>query len=246
MKKYIFLIILFIILYSLFVTKVTIAVENYSEIIVAAVFFFAFFSGFFIARQNERYSEILKIISSTDGAFSFLYRISGLIPRVKKEVREIIREHYQKIEKSNNWAYHILNPSVTITILTKQFSNVSSEESSAPAVSAAYTNIWGALQQLQDLRKKTIFLYHQKLLFFQWLIIYTLGFLLIFSLNLIPDKSFLINLLKIIFGTVVFIAIILLKQLDTLEIFGKDFAKKTAKDIFRILDEKDIEEIVHG
>lgn len=243
MKKSILLIIGFIIIYSLFITQIKITVKAYPEIIVAAVFLFAFFSGFFIARQNDRYSRILEIISTTDGAFSFLYRISGLIPRIQDEVREIIREHYRKIEESNDWAYHVLNPSVTITRLTRIFKKVSEQEISPLQVSAAYTNIWSALQELQNLRKRTIVFYNQKLLPFQWMLIYILEGLLIFSLNFIPSTSILVNILKIILGVAVFLALILLKQLDELAIFGKDFAKKTAYDIFRILDEKDIEEI---
>lgn len=70
MKKYIFLVILFIILYSLFIRLVKIEVEEYSEIIVSSVFSFSFLSAFFIARQNERYSKILETISATDGMFS--------------------------------------------------------------------------------------------------------------------------------------------------------------------------------
>ena len=243
MKKYIFLVILFIILYSLFVKLVKIEVEEYSEIILASVFSFSFLSAFFIARQSERYSKILETISTTDGMFSFLYRISGLIPRIQNEVREIIRNHYKKIEESNDWAYHVLNPSVTITMLTRTFAKVNKEEVSPPQISAAYTNIWTALQELQDLRKKTIVLYSQKLLIFQWLIIYLLGGILIFSFNFIPSGFFIIDLLKIIFGVAVFLIIILLKQLDELVIFGKDFIEKTVNDIFRILEEKDIEEI---
>lgn len=147
------------------------------------------------------------------------------------------------MEESNDWAYHVLNPSVTITILTRTFAKVNKEEVSPPQIQHAYTNIWVALQKLQDLRKKTIVLYSQKLLIFQWLIIYLLGGILIFSFNLIPSGSIIIDLLKISFGVAVFLIIILLKQLDELVIFGKDFIKKNVNDIFRILDEKDVEEI---
>lgn len=242
MTKYIFVIIGFIILYSLFVGLVEITIQGYSEIIVASVFSFTFFSGFFIARQNDRYSEMLKVISASDGLFSHLYRISSLMPRVQDKVREIIRQHYEKIAKSNNWAYHTLNPSTTITMLTRAFGKISEEEFS-PVVSTTYTEIWTDLSELQKLRKKTIILYHQKLLPLQWTLIYILGGLLIFSFDLIQASSIIIQVSKVIFGIAVFLAIILLKQLDELAIFGKDFSKKTAYDIFRILEEKDIEEI---
>jgi len=243
MEKYLFLTLIFAVFYILFVVFVRIDIKEYPEIIVGSVFFFTFFSGFFIARQSDRFSRVQEVIASTDGMFSYLYRISGLVPRIQGETREIIREHYKKIEESNNWAYHILNPSITITNLTKTFGKVTPEEASSPVVAQAFQVIWIALSQLQELRKKMIILYHQKLLLFQWIIIYILAGLFVFSFNLLPSNSFLVDFLKVVFGITVFLCIILLKQLNDLAIFGKDFAKRTARDIFRILDEKDIEEI---
>ena len=48
--------------------------------------------------------------------------------------------------------------------------------------------------------------------------------------------------MKIVFGLAVLFVILLLKQLDNLSIFGKDFNKETANDMLRIIDEKDVEE----
>ena len=49
--------------------------------------------------------------------------------------------------------------------------------------------------------------------------------------------------MKIFFGVAVLFVILLLKQLDDLTIFGKDFNKQTANDMLRIIEEKDLEEI---
>src|SRR5665213_2492551 len=98
-------IVAFVVAYAFFVVKVHITVDDYSDVVVATTFFFTLFSGFFITRQNDRYSDIVDMISERDGLFSSLYRIFGLVPRVQNEMREIIREHYNKIMKSNDWAY---------------------------------------------------------------------------------------------------------------------------------------------
>lgn len=243
MNKTIFVIIGFIALYTLFVFGVRTVVPEYSDIVVATTFFFAVFSGFFITRQNERYSAILEELSNSDGLFSYVYRISGLLPRIQKEVREIIRDHYTKIVETGNWAYHILNPSVTLIKLAKAFGSVSEEEISKPGVEPAYESIWDTISQLQIIRKKIIALYNTRLLFSQWLLIYVLGSLVVVSFGFVPSSSLLINILKIIFGASVFMVWVLLKQLDNLTIFGKDFSKKSAQDLFRIIDEKDVEEI---
>jgi len=123
---YLELIIVFVIVYSFFVLFIDINTDLASEIVVASVFFFALFSGFFITRQNERYTRVTQEIADSDGAFSYLYRISGLVPRIQKIVREIIRDHYQKIAETNNWAYHILHPSMTLTRLTQAFGSLNS------------------------------------------------------------------------------------------------------------------------
>jgi len=242
MKKMFWVVAGFIVLYSLFVFKVNVVVPEYSDIVVATTFFFTIFSGFFITRQNDRYSTIEEEVSTSDGLFSFLYRISGLLPRIQKEVREIIREHYTKILKTGNWAYHVLNPSTTITKLTNTFASVSAEEIEKPGTEPAYEGIWGAISELQMVRKKIIALYNTRLLFSQWLLVSILGGLVVVSFDFIPSSSLLIDALKIMFGTSVFIVLVLLKQLDSLTMFGSDFGKKSAQDIFRIIDEKDIQE----
>jgi Ca2+/Na+ antiporter len=72
---HILLIIGFIALYSalIFFADIDIDFDVASELMVASVFFFALFSGFFIARQNERYTRIIGIIAQRDGLFSYLY-----------------------------------------------------------------------------------------------------------------------------------------------------------------------------
>lgn len=116
-NKYFFILslLIFLICYSAYVFIFSFNIDNYSDIIVATTFFFTLFSGFFITRQNDRYSKIADEISNTDGLFSLLYRVSGAVPKVQERVRKALRDHYQKILDSGDWAYHILNPSTTIT-----------------------------------------------------------------------------------------------------------------------------------
>ena len=241
MKKYFFFIIIFLIAYSLYVTQFQLKVDNYSDIVVAVTFFFTLFSGFFITRQNDRYTAVIDEISNNDGLFSLLYRVSGVVPRVQDKVREALRDHYQKIMDSNNWAYHVLNPSNTITRIFKAYSEVNNEE--REKLSQFGDAYGGAFADIQVSRKKILMLFHQNLLPLQWSIIIILAIMMIVAFNFIPTYSLLIDALKIFFGLSVLLVVLLLKQLDNLTLFGKDFNKKTANDIFRILDEKDMAEL---
>jgi len=238
----------FVALYTLFVLFVDYTFEHYTEVLGATVFFFALFAGFFISRQNDRYSKVSEIIAESDGLFSYLYRVSGLMPNIQPKVREIIRAHYQKISDSGDWAYHVLNPSTTITDLTDAFAQMNDKENQevaeSPAGSSASEIIWDVLLELQLKRKKMLSLYSEKLLLFQWAIIYVLGLILVVTFNFIPTPDgFIVEILKVLFASAVFLVIILLKQLNDLSLFGKKFSQRTARDVFRILDEKDKDEI---
>jgi len=242
--KNILLVLIFIILYSFFVFYVRSTVENYSDIIVGTTFFFTLFIGFFITRQNDRYSAINDQLTSTDGYFSYLYRVTGLVPRIQNEVREVVRDHYTKILESNNPAYHVMNPSNTLTKMTEVLSSITEEESgSRPAVDGAWGFLFEVISDLQLLRKKTLNLYEEKLVLFQWAIVYILAILLVVSFNFVPSSSILVMILKVFFGTSVFISIILLKQLNNLTLFGESAGMQSVHDIFRIIDEKDAKEL---
>src|SRR5271169_2274457 len=114
-KKYLLYIVIFIILYSFYVVKVKTSFSDYSDIIVGTTFFFTLFIGYFITRQNDRYSQISDQLTTNDGYFSYLYRVTGMVPRIQGEIRETVKNHYEKIIQSGNLAYHVQHPSDSIT-----------------------------------------------------------------------------------------------------------------------------------
>ncbi|MGC9046958.1 MAG: hypothetical protein ACP5IC_02500, partial [Minisyncoccia bacterium] len=141
---HIFIILGFVILYSAFIFSVNVPMELdlASDMITASVFFFGLFSGFFIVRQNERYTRIVDTIAERDGLYSYLYRMFGIVPRIQAEVREIIRKHYTKIFDSNDWAYNEFHPSNTITKITKVMSSLTGEEAAQIAHISPFSIVW--------------------------------------------------------------------------------------------------------
>jgi len=246
MKRiHIFLTFCFIIIYSFFVfsSSPDVELDVANQLAVASVFFFALFSGFFISRQNDRYNKIIDVIAERDGLYSFFYRVFGMLPRVQAQMSRLIRDHYSKISDSANWAYNEFNPSTTISSMSKLMSSLTQDEKSQIAGYSPFDGIWQQILQLQQNRKKIIALSNLKLITFQWFIIYLFAALVIFTFLLLPSETMLVSFLKIIFGTSVFMVILLLKQLDNLSIFGKNFSKNVADDVIRILDESDEKEI---
>ena len=237
---FIIVLLIFLVIYSAYVFYLNFNIDNYSDIVVATTFFFTLFSGFFITRQNDRYSAIADEISNTDGLFSLLYRVAGAVPSVQDKVREALRDHYQKILDSGDWAYHILHPSTTITRIFNAYNEATGDD--AERLGQFGDAFGGAFASIQVSRKRMVMLYEEKLLPLHWAIIYILGILMIASFNFIPAHSLVVNLLKIVFGVAVLFVVLLLQQLNNLSVFGKDFNKRTANDILRIIDEKDMKE----
>ncbi len=241
-------VLIFVVLYSLFIFLIDYTWEDYTEVLAASVFFFTLFTSFFISRQNDRFCKAYDIMAEQDSIFSYLYRMAGFFPEIQDRVREITINHYLRIKKSGDWGYHINNPSTSITDLTYAFGEIDNEphleKAEKPAMSAGAEIIWDGIKDLQLIRKKLVVLKHQKLLFFQWIIIYILAFILIVSFGFIPTpEGFTIELLKIIFGTTVFLVLILLKQLNDLSLFGRNFAQKIADDVLWVVEEKDKEAV---
>ena len=233
-------VLVFIIFYSIFVSQVNITFSDYSDIIVGTTFFFTLFIGYFITRQNDRYSEIADQLTTNDGYFSYLYRVTGMVPRIQGEIREIVQGHYEKIIQSGNLAYHVQHPSDSITRLMGSLASVTSEELDAVAAAdGAWQFLFEVISDLQLTRKKILNLYSEKLVAFQWAIIYVLALLLIVSFNFVPSASSLVDILKVCFGTAVFLSIILLRQLDNLTLFGDTAGMNSAEDVIAIVTEKD-------
>ena len=242
-RKYFLSIVLFVIIYSFFVFFIKLSVEDQSDLIIGTTFFFTLFIGYFITRQNDRYTSIADELTTNDGYFSYLYRISGLVPRIQDEIKGIMHDHYTKILQTKDPAYHVKNPSNTITRLTKSLSSITKEEIENPSAASAWGFCFEVISDLQLTRKKVLHLFGEKLVSFQWAVTYILGILLIFSFNFVPSTSWYVSILKVAFGTAVFISILLLRQLDDLTLFGDTAGMSSVEDVFRIIEEKDTIEL---
>jgi len=105
-----------------------------------------------------------------------------------------------------------------------------------------FDGIWDSISQLQQNRKKIIATYQERMVPFQWILILIFAILVLISFHFIQTEHFFVNVLKVIFGTGVFLVIVLLKQLNDLALFGKDFSQTIAQDVLRIVEEIDIKE----
>jgi hypothetical protein len=211
-------------------------IDNYEILLTISTFLFSIFTGFFIARQGNRYSAIRDRITEFDGNMSSIYRQSShLGNKPQEEMKKIIKNHYRQILKHKAWDYNFTHKSTTITSVHKLLECSVAGKNLPSLTSIALERILSALRSLQQIRKNMIALHHERIPKFQWILLYFLAGVLFLTLSIIPSQGLIYNsILKAAFGSVVVFVFILLRRFDRLEFFEKTIGEESAQDILDI------------
>lgn len=207
--------------------------------ITLSTFLFALFSGFFISRQSGRYGEIRKLTADFDGTMSALYRAMGHFGEdTQKKTGEIVKNHYENILK-HGWDYPFMNKTTTITDLHKLMEETIKINGLDGIKSSVATRNMLGLQDLQKIRKNLVALREERIPMFQWLLVYIVALILITTVSTLMSESLLLSsLIKSAFVVSVLVAIILLKQLDSLKLFSGSIGENSARDVVNIISGK--------
>lgn len=208
--------------------------------ITISTFVFTVFTGFFISRQGNRYSEIRKSVSSVDGNFSSIYRSFGhLGESAQKKAGQIIEIYYSSILESKVWNYNFTHKTTTLVDLHKLLEDVASGTLS-PVSNAAVSRVMLCLGNIQIERKGLVAMCEERIPGFQWATIYFLSFVLLFTLfGAIPSSHLLVeSLIKAVFATSIVVVIVLLRELDALELFEGVIGEHSARDVIEIIEGK--------
>lgn len=212
-----------------------------STFLTIATFIFAIFTGFFISRQGNRYSNIVSQISRFDGELTSIYRqFSYISIEGQYKIKQTLRKHYNIILKENSWNYQFVHKSSTLVDIYKIVEEYTVHEKVLPSLKwASLERILDSLRELQSVRKRMVLLHKQRIPHLQWMLIYFLAFTLLTTLSSIPSYMHIFPvILKTAFVVSVFFVIFLLKKFDSLDFFESKIGESSAKDVLDILDEK--------
>lgn len=211
-------------------------IESFQIFLTISTFLFATFTGFFIARQGKRYSEIRGKITSFDGEMSGMFRQFGHLGKnIQIEAQKIISNHYKIILKNKAWDYHFVNKSTTITSMNNLLDKEVGNKALKSLKNLSLREILCALQRLQVIRKKMIALHNERIPAFQWIIVFLLAIVLVATLSAIPSQFLIIeSMLKSIFAVAVISILILLNKLNKLKFFENTMGEESAQDILNI------------
>ncbi len=227
---------IFLALFSLYYFFPFYAIDSFQIFLTISTFLFATFTGFFIARQGKRYSNIRENITAFDGEMSGLYRQFGHLGKLpQKNIKKIIKDHYNLIIKNKSWDYHFVNKSTTLTNINNLTENITKNKNLKSLKNLALREILTSLQRLQVIRKKMIALHQERVPIFNWIIIFFISLILFITLSAIPSQGLILeSILKAAFSTSIISVLMLLHRLDKLKLFSKTTGEESAQDVLNI------------
>lgn len=204
-----------------------------------STFLFALFTGFFIARQANRYGGIRKLTADFDGIMSSIYRAFGHFGKEPQEKSgEIIKNHYRMIIK-NGWDYPFINKTTTLTDTHHLLKKTVDEYGTDSTKGVATTRMMLGLHTAQKIRKNMVALREERIPGFQWILIYLLTAILILAVSTIPSAFLILgSIIKGAFTISVLVVVVLLHKLDVLNLFAGTIGEDSARDVVDIIEER--------
>jgi hypothetical protein len=205
--------------------------------LTVSTFLFSIFNGFFISRQSSRYSEIRSNLSRFDADMSIIYRESSHLTKEEHDhVGSVIRDYYQAILKSKNWAYYFTHKSNLLSGLHASL-GVYGEIGMDKMRGESIRKMMGALDDMQIIRKVLVSLKEETIPRFQQFFIYVLAVILFLAVMTLPSQGMVLAaLLKSVYMVTIITVVILLKKFDDLTLFEGTIGEHSAKDVVAIID----------
>lgn len=208
--------------------------------ITITTFFFSIFTGFFISQQMSRYSKIRETISHFDGKMSSIYRSAENINKnLQEKIGEIIKGHYKKMIMTEEWNYHLVHKSNTISNIHGILEEDLKEGNDTVLPSHAVGVILANLSDCEVSRKTMVMLYQERIPSFQWFVIYFFMGTFILTISSIPSHSFIFeSILKSAFIVSLFSVASILHHLDHLHLFEDFIGQNSAQDVVDLIEKR--------
>lgn len=229
----------FFLAYSVYHDSAPIYLGKNTEILISAsAFLFSIFSGFFISYLGTRYATVRRNIATIDGSFAFIYRSATQFgPVLAEKVDTILRDHYQKIQSSGKWEYHLVNESHTIEKIHSAYQEVLGDTSYGSYKTQLINRMVDALSQIQQIRKNLIILRREQLSFVQWAVLMLIAFTFVISLHSFDSRGLtVLSLLKALFATSLVVVMYLMYKLNNLTLFERQIGSDSYEDLFASFD----------
>lgn len=179
-------------------------------------------------------------ITSFDGSISAMYReFAHFGKEYQKKFKEIALRHYEPVIRQHKWDYNIVNKSSTLEDTYALVWDALADDRIAHIEYSAVSEVKKQLSDMQKNRKDMIALHAERIPQFQLFVIYFLALMLVITVSAVSSYGDVVeSLLKASFSTAILSTVVMLKRLDTLDLFESFLGEHSAQDVIDIFDGK--------
>jgi len=199
-------------------------------------FLFAILAGFFITRLNTRYDKIVESIGEEDAAWLSLYLTAKVIgPEFAKRIANLIDQYYILAYDYYLGNYYKASAPVYFRMY-EEFRDYKSKKTNK--INSANDAFVAKLQEIESCRNMSSIYTEQKLTSGQWLILITLGLIMIVCLFAIRANSFFSQLTTVLLSTSIVLVLLITRDLQLIRVGGQDVLLESGLEIFDYIGKK--------
>ena len=169
-----------------------------------------------------------------------MYREFGTFAQdYQQRFEAIARAHYYPIIQNKHWDWNLVNKSSTLSNTYDLIDEISVDRDFSDVERMSASSIRRILADMQKNRKDLVALHAERVQDFLWFVIYFLCLILIIAVASVSSYGLMLeSILKSAFVTTVMATAVMLRRLDSLELFESFVGERSAKDILDIFDGK--------
>lgn len=204
-----------------------------------STFLFAIFSGFFINKQNERYTAIRDHVAVFDGMSSALYRNFGYLGEEgQQRAGKILSSYYKLLITKGTWDFVFTQKVSFLSDMHLLLRELTEGKELDTAQEEALDSIIDTLSSMQIIRKEILAVRDEKMPLSQWLLLYVLVAIVVVTLSVVVGSfgDVLASSVKGAFAASSLFVMILLHRLRGLRFFENIVGESSGQDVLDIIE----------
>lgn len=210
--------------------------DEINLVLTVSSFLFAILSGFFITRLNTRYDKIVESIGEEDASWLALYQTARIIgPDFAKRIGNLIDQYYILAYDYFLGNYYKATSPIYFKVY-EEFRDCKMKEN--VKIEAATQAFVGKLEDIELCRNMSSIYTEQKVTSGQWLVLITLGLIMVVCLFVIRSSSFFSQLTTILLSTTIVLVLLITRDLQLIRVGGQDVLLESGLEMFDFIGKK--------
>ncbi|MFA6918260.1 MAG: hypothetical protein WC285_05555 [Candidatus Gracilibacteria bacterium] len=206
--------------------------DEIALILTVSTFLFAILAGFFIARLNSRYDNIIDSTSNEDALWLSLYKTAIFLgKKFQDNVSELIDKYYIIAYDYELGGYY----KSSTKYLHGIYDELDRLDSATKRDSVVFSAILNFLYQIENYRNKSAVLTVSRLTMGQWSVLLLLAGIIISSVFYIRTPDFYSSAVTVILSTVLVLVLLIMRDLQNFRLTGESPISESGQEVFEYM-----------